>query len=123
MSVPDGSLSAGAVSVLRKTAGPAQGSVLGGRRVSAVVYVAGKRQFSMAQKHRGSAGLDAPAVPLADGGTEDRAAEGKQSSEWPECNIMPENAENIGFTLFWRHFIMENEKNTATSTPEMVTIS
>ena len=51
----------------------------------------------MAQEHGGSAGPDAPAIPLADGGTEDRAAEGKQSGKWPECDLMPENIENTGF--------------------------
>ena len=51
----------------------------------------------MAQEHGGSAGPDTPTVPLADGGTEDRAAEGKQSGVRPERDLMPENAENIGF--------------------------
>lgn len=45
---------------------------------------------------RGTA-VDAAAVPLADGGAEDRAAEGKQGSERPERNLMPESAESIGF--------------------------
>ena len=45
---------------------------------------------------RGTA-VDAAAVPLADGGAEDRAAEGKQSSERSERNIIPESIENTGF--------------------------
>ena len=51
----------------------------------------------MAQEHGGSADPDTPTVPLADGGTEDRAAEGKQSGVRPERNLMPESAENSGF--------------------------
>ena len=51
----------------------------------------------MAQEHGGSADPDTPTVPLADGGAEDRAAEGKQSGVRPERDLMPENAENIGF--------------------------
>ena len=38
-----------------------------------------------------------PAVPLADGGTEDRAAEGKQSGVRSERDLMPESAESTGF--------------------------
>lgn len=55
----------------------------------------------MASEHGGSAGSDAPAIPLADGGAEDRAAEGKQSRERPECNIRPEFIENIGFLPYY----------------------
>ena len=78
----------------------------------------------MAQEHGGSAGPDTPTVPLADGGAEDRAAEGKQSGVRPEYNLMAERAESVGFlTVLWYHFLMGNEKNTAASTPEMVTIS
>ena len=51
----------------------------------------------MAPEHGRGAVPDTPAVPLADGGTEDRAAEGKQGSVRPERNLMPESAENIGF--------------------------
>lgn len=51
----------------------------------------------MAPEHGGSAGSDAAAVSLADGGAEDRAAEGKQSSEGSERNIIPESIENTGF--------------------------
>ena len=51
----------------------------------------------MASEHGGSAGPDASTVPLADGGTEDRAAQGKQSSERSERNIIPESIENTGF--------------------------
>ena len=51
----------------------------------------------MAQEHGGSADPDTPTVPLADGGTEDRAAEGKQSGVRPERNLMPESTESIGF--------------------------
>ena len=51
----------------------------------------------MATEHGGSAGPDAPTVPLADGGAEDRAAEGKQGSVRPERNLTPESAESIGF--------------------------
>mgnify|MGYP000288452188 CR=1 FL=1 len=51
---------------------------------------------------RGTA-IDAAAIPLADGGAEDRAAEGKQSRERPECNIRPEFIENIGF---WAYFVV-----------------
>ena len=50
----------------------------------------------MAPEYGGSAGVDAPAIPLADGGAEDRAAEGKQSGERPERNLMPESIENAG---------------------------
>ena len=53
--------------------------------------------FSMASEHGGSAGFNAPAIPLADGGTEDRAAEGKQGSVRPERNIIPGSIENTGF--------------------------
>lgn len=78
----------------------------------------------MASEHGGSAGLNTSTVPLADGGAEDRAAEGKQSSERSERNIIPESIENTGFCpVLWYHFLMGNEKNTAASTPEMVTIS
>ena len=51
----------------------------------------------MASEHGGSAGPDASTVPLADGGTEDRAAQGKQSSEQPERDLIPESIENAGF--------------------------
>ena len=51
----------------------------------------------MAQKHRGSAGLNTSTVPLADGGAEDRAAEGKQSSERSERDLIPGSTESIGF--------------------------
>ena len=51
----------------------------------------------MAPEQGRGAGPDAAAVSLADGGAEDRAAEGKQSRERPECNIIPEGIENIGF--------------------------
>lgn len=57
----------------------------------------------MAQKHRGSAGLNTTTVPLVDGGAEDRAAEGKQSSERSECNIIRESIENTGFLS---HFVV-----------------
>ena len=50
----------------------------------------------MASEHGGSAGPDAAAIPLADGRTEDRAAEGKQSSVLPERDLMPESIENTG---------------------------
>ena len=39
-----------AVSVLRQTAGPDQGSVLGGQRLCAAVQAIGEGQLSMAQK-------------------------------------------------------------------------
>ena len=78
----------------------------------------------MAQEHGGSAGPDTPIVPLADGGTEDRAAEGKQGSVRPERDLMPESTESIGFYhILWYYLLMEHEKNAAVSTPEMVTIS
>ena len=78
----------------------------------------------MAQKYRGSAGIDTPAIPLADGGAEDRAAESKQDSVGPECDLMPKTSITVTFwPIFWHDFTMEQEKNTATSTPEMVTIS
>ena len=51
----------------------------------------------MASEHGGSAGLNASAVPLANGGAEDRAAEGKQGSVRPERDLMPESTESIGF--------------------------
>ena len=51
----------------------------------------------MAPEHGGSAGLNTSAVPLADGGTEDRAAQGKQGSVRPERNIIPGSIENTGF--------------------------
>ena len=51
----------------------------------------------MASEHGGSAGLNTSTVPLADGGAEERAAEGKQSSERSERNIIPEGIENTGF--------------------------
>ena len=55
----------------------------------------------MASEHGGSAGPDAAAVPLADGGAEDRAAEGKQGSVRSERNLMPESIENTGlFSCF-----------------------
>ena len=57
----------------------------------------------MASEHGGSAGLNTPAVPLADGGTEDRAAEGKQGSVRPERNIIRESIENTGFLP---HFVV-----------------
>lgn len=47
---------------------------------------------------RGTA-IDAAAIPLADGGAEDRAAEGKQGSVRPKRNMMPESIENTGFLL------------------------
>ena len=53
----------------------------------------------MASEHGGSAGPDAAAIPLADGGAEDRAAEGKQGSVRPKRNMMPESIENTGFLL------------------------
>ena len=40
---------------------------------------------------------------LFDGGAEDRAAEGKQSSERSECNIIRESIENTGFLS---HFVV-----------------
>ena len=55
----------------------------------------------MAPEHRRGAGPDAPAIPLADGGAEDRAAEGKQSRERPEYNIRPEFIGNIGFGAYF----------------------
>ena len=51
----------------------------------------------MAPEYEGSAGPDASIVPLADGGTEDRAAQGKQSSERSERDLIPESIENAGF--------------------------
>ena len=51
----------------------------------------------MASEHGGSAGLNASAVPLADGGAEDRAAEGKQGSVRPERDLIPGSTENTGF--------------------------
>ena len=51
--------------------------------------LAKKRQFPMAPEYGGSAGPDASTVPLADGGTEDRAAEGKQSGVWLKRDIVP----------------------------------
>ena len=48
-------------------------------------------------EHGRGAGPDTSTVPLADGGAEDRAAEGKQGSVRPERNLMPESAESIGF--------------------------
>lgn len=51
----------------------------------------------MAQEHGGSADPDTPTVPLADGGTEDRAAEGEQGSVRPERDLMPKSTENSGF--------------------------
>ena len=51
----------------------------------------------MAPEHRGGAGPDTPTVPLADGGAEDRAAEGEQGGVRPECDIMPKSGENAGF--------------------------
>lgn len=53
----------------------------------------------MAQEHGGSAGPDTPTVPLADGGIEDRAAEGKQSGVRPERDLIPGSAESAGFSL------------------------
>ena len=50
----------------------------------------------MAPEHGGSAGSDAAAVPLVDGGAEDRAAEGKQGGERSERNMIPESIENTG---------------------------
>ena len=74
--VSDGSVSAGDVSVLWTEAGPAEGAVLGGRRISAAVQAAGERQLSMAEDAERGSGFDAAAIPLADGRTEYRAAEG-----------------------------------------------
>lgn len=51
----------------------------------------------MAPEHRGGAGPDTPTIPLADGGTEDRAAEGKQGSVRSERDLIPGNTENTGF--------------------------
>ena len=51
----------------------------------------------MAPEYGGSAGPDASTVPLADGGAEDRAAQGKQSSERPERDLIPESIKNAGF--------------------------
>ena len=79
----------------------------------------------MAPEHGGSAGFNAPAIPLADGGTEDRASEGKQGSVRPERNIIPGSIENTGFlSRFVVSFIHgKQEEHGRTSTPEMVTIS
>ena len=38
-------------------------------------------------------------LPLADGGTENRAAEGKQSGVRPECDLILGSAESAGFSL------------------------
>ena len=51
----------------------------------------------MAPEHGGSAGLNTSAVPLADGGTEDRAAKGEQSCVRPERDMMLESTENTDF--------------------------
>ena len=53
--------------------------------------------FQWPRSTEGSAGLNTTTVPLVDGGAEDRAAEGKQSSERSERNIIPESIENTGF--------------------------
>ena len=51
-----------------------------------------KRQLSMAAKWRRGSGDDATAVPLADGRTEHRAAEGAQAGDRAEHDITVENA-------------------------------
>ena len=68
-----------------------------------LLYKPGERQFPMAHKHGGSADPDTPTVPLADGGTEDRAAEGKQGSVRSERDLIPGNTENTG--LFSRFVV------------------
>ena len=51
----------------------------------------------MAAKQRRGAAADAPAVPLADGRTEDRAAKGKQGGVWFEHPLKPKRGESTGF--------------------------
>ena len=49
---------------------------------------------------RGTA-IDAAAIPLADGGAEDRAAESKQDSVGSERDLMPKNIDNSGFLTYF----------------------
>lgn len=54
----------------------------------------------MAQEHGGSAGIDAAAVPLADGGDGARVVEGKHGDVRPERDLMSESTENTGFLTY-----------------------
>ena len=55
----------------------------------------------MTPEHGRGAGHDAAAIPLANGGTEYRTAEGKQSGVRPERDIMPERSEFTGFLSYF----------------------
>ena len=66
-----------AVPVPRLPAGPDQGAVLGGGRIRAGDKAAGRGKLPMASKQYGDTAVELPAVPMADGGTEDRVAEGE----------------------------------------------
>ena len=99
--VSDGAVSEGDVSVLRTEAGPVEGAVLGGGRISAVVQTAGAGQLSMAEDEGRGSGSDAAAIPLVDGGVKHRAAEGAQAGDRAEHDIIWETVENAGhFCIF-----------------------
>ena len=66
-----------AVPVPRLPAGPDQGAVLGGGRIRAGDKAAGRGKLPMASKQYGDTAVELPAAPMADGGTEDRVAEGE----------------------------------------------
>ena len=98
--VSDGSVSAGDVSVLWTEAGSAESAVLGGGWLCAAVQTAGNRQLSMAEdKERGSSS-DITTVPMADGRTEYRAAEGAQASDRAEHDIIAKTVEMLDFHAF-----------------------
>ena len=52
----------------------------------------------MAEDEERGSGSDAAAIPLADGGTEHRAAEGAQAGDWAENDIIVETVENAGLS-------------------------
>ena len=96
--VSDGPVSKGDVSVLRTEAGPIEGAVLGGGRISAVVQTAGAGRLSMAEDAERGTGFDAAAIPLADGVAKHRAAEGTQAGDRAENDIIVETVENAGLS-------------------------
>ena len=50
---------------------------MGGGRIRAGDKAAGRGKLPMASKQYGDTAVELPAVPMADGGTEDRVAEGE----------------------------------------------
>ena len=85
--VSDGSVPAGAVSVLRAKEGSAEGIILGRRRVRNGLQEVRKRTFPVAQGYGGSKVVDASAIPLADGGAECGTAKGDENPVWSQHEI------------------------------------